>query len=393
MKRSIAMSGVLFITVVLVVSTLMSTMIAAASGADAERTRWERQNTSHEAPSGSDRLVMYHTWDQGATVLSMGRGGDRYNVFYFTLDLEDGVYLHYNFFRSAYSEEAEDFHRLVARNRRFPENGQPSGPPRAPTGNDPPSPAGGFPDIGFSISMSHLREFNDTVPRISVYDLRTAVFTPPTIRNRERDGVSTGLVIRTATRDGILGLTFYLTSTEGQGDEDRQTPFEVKYDISIMDYPFKARDSFLALENAFGLPDTVVMEQSERRIGQRPLPPDRPPRPAERTIGYDMDSLFMFFSWAGNVTVDGEDHNVTAHYTVSVEGESDMVERMTFIYPRGRSILHDPIMGVAELQLSVGEAADFAELLLSWSAGIGLGAVVMIAVAARLKPSRFDWED
>jgi len=203
----------------------------------------------------------------------------------------------------------------------------------------------------------------------------------------------TGLKIQTGTEDGIFGLTFYLISTAQYGQERGMTPFEVKYDISIQDYPFQASDSSLALENIFSLPEMILGEPGERKFDEKPLPKDWKSPPKERTLGIDLESLSMFFSWATNVTVDGEEHNVTADYTVSVDGEATLIEKMTFIYPQGQSILHDPKIGVADLLEIAEDATDFIELLISWSTGLGIGIVLIAAVAVRMKPGKFDWED
>jgi len=78
---------------------------------------------------------------------------------------------------------------------------------------------------------------------------------------------------------------------------------------------------------------------------------------------------------------------------VSVNGEATLVERMTFISPQGQSILHDPKIGVEDLLEIADDATEFIELLISWSTGLGIGVVLIAAVAVRMKPARFDWED
>lgn len=337
---------------------------------------------------GKNRNIMYQVMDDRITVMSMGKNNDKFDLFFFTLVLEKGVFMHYNYFSTSSDDEAGNFHQKIVGNRTFPENGQRAPPPPEPKpGEDE------FRDLGFSILLKGLREFNETDHKISSYSFSDVGFKEPDITVVKKDSVVTGLNIRTFTNDGVFGLTFYLISLAKYGQDKGITPFEVKYDISIQNYPFQASDSSLALENIFALPEPFQDEPGERKFDEKPFPSDWTSPPKERTLGYDMESLSVFFSWATNVTVDGEDHNVTAEYTVSVDGESTRVEGMTFIYPQGQSILHDPSIGVADLLEIAKDATEFVELLISWSTGLGIGVVLIAAVAVRMKPSKFDWED
>lgn len=373
---------------ILLALVLFSPMVLAEGRGNHNDDPWEKPQGPGKMIKGDNRLLEYRTWDDGITVTSMGRDRDQFNAFYFTLKLDKGVFMHYNYFRASFSDEANDFHERVAENRTFPENGH-----RPPPMNGPKFESDTFEDLGFSILMRNIREFNETNNRVSFYKFDEVVFTKPKIDLIKEKNEVIGLKIRTGTEDGIFGLTFYIVSTAEFGQERGISPFEVKYDIAITDYPFEADDSSLALENIFAFPEMVLEEPGDRKFDDKPLPSGWTPLPKERTLGYDLETLSVFFSWATNVTVDGEDHNVTAEYTVSVEGDSTMVEGMTFFYPQGQSILHDPKIGVADLLEIAEDATEFIELLISWSTGLGIGVVLIAAVAVRMKPSKFDWED
>lgn len=386
MKTKLIISMTFLLAVLLIFSTI--TAVADRTGDD---KRWEKPEEPGKTIKGGNRILQYRVWDDGVTVTSMGKDRDHFNVFYFTLKLDKGVFMHYNYFRASFSDEANDFHEKVAGNRTFPDNERKqSSPPKGEDGTLDTEP---FEDLGFSILMKKLRESNETVRGISLYHFEDADFTKPVVHLIKQEGTVTGLKIRTGTEDGIFGLTFYLVSKAQYGQERGISPFEVKYDISIRNYPFQAADSFLELENIFSFPEMFLKAPGDRKFDEKPLPSDWKSPPKERTLGIDVESLSMFFSWATNVTVDGEDHNVTAEYTVSVDGESTMVEKMTFIYPQGQSILHDPKIGVSDLLEIAEDATEFIELLISWSTGLGIGVVLIAAVAVRMKPSKFDWED
>jgi len=387
--RGIIMKKTITIVILsLLILILLVPMVAVSAHRGRDEPPWQKPPDSGKKIKGGHRVIQYKVWDEGVTVSSMGRDGDQVNVFFFTLKLDSGVFIHYNYFRTSFSDEANDFHERVADNRTFPENGGRPPPPKKSEFDMEP-----YEDLGFSILMRNIREFNETNRFVSDYNFGEVDFTKPKVNLIKADGTDTGLKIRTGTEDGIFGLTFYLVSTAQYGQERGISPFEVKYDISIQDYPFQASDSSLALENIFSFPEVVLEDPGDRRFDKKPLPPDWNPPPKERTLGYDLETLSLFFSWATNVTVDGEDHNVTAEYTVSVDGESTMVERMTFIYPQGQSILHDPKIGVADLLEIADDATEFIELLISWSTGLGIGIVLVAAVAVRMKPGKFDWED
>jgi len=383
MKNTITTIVTLLLTLVLI-----SPLVSAGMNGNHRDDPWEKPQGSEKTINGENRLLMYKVWDDGITVTSMGKDHNQFNAFYFTLTLDKGVFMHYNYFRTSSSDEAGDFHDRVAGNRTFPENGHRPPPPQ---GNQVGKES--LEDLGFSVLMKKLREFNETDHSVSIYNFGNVDFNKPMVKLIKEGNTITGLEIRTATEDDVFALTFYIVSTSEFGEERGMTPYEVKYDVIITDYPFKTSDSSLALENIFALPQPFQDEPGERKFDEKPLPSDWSPQPKERTLGYDLESLSMFFSWATNVTVDGEDHNVTAEYTVSVDGDSTRVEGMTFYYPQGQSILHDPTIGVADLLEIAEDATEFIELLISWSTGLGIGVVLIAAVAVRMKPAKFDWED
>lgn len=383
MKKIIAITIISLLFLILL--TPMTTS-SAMSGNDGPP--WEKPPDSSEQIDGGHRVLKYKVGDNGIILFSVGKKNDRSNVFYFTLKLHNGVFIHYNYFRAPNSDDAETFHNRMADNRSFPDNGH--HPPGMPGKLEDKYP---FQDLGISLLMKKLREFNETDHDISNYNFGDVDFQRPTVTPISVGGENTGLKIRTATTDGIFGLTFYLVSTQSSGQQKGMTPFEVKYDIEIDHYPFVSSDSFLALENIFSFPGDLPVEPGERKFDGRPKTPGWNPPHKERTVGYDLESTSMYFSWATNVTVDGEDHNVTAEYSGSVSGEAQMIEKMTFIYPQGDSILHDPKIGVSDFMEYAGDAVEFIELLISWSTGLGIGVVLIAAVAVRMKPSKFDWED
>ena len=60
----------------------------------------------------------------------------------------------------------------------------------------------------------------------------------------------------------------------------------------------------------------------------------------------------------------------------------------------GEDILHDPRIGVSDLMEAAAESTvEFVELLLSWSAGMGMALIAVAAVGIRYGTGKLDWED
>jgi len=128
MNTKIIISVTLLLTLV-----LLSPLVTANRNEDRKDDPWEKPQGSEKTITGDNRLLMYRVWDDGVTVTSMGKDRGHLNAFYFTLKLDKGVFMHYNYFRSSNSDEAGDFHERVAGNRTFPEDGKkPSPPPPGP---------------------------------------------------------------------------------------------------------------------------------------------------------------------------------------------------------------------------------------------------------------------
>jgi len=203
----------------------------------------------------------------------------------------------------------------------------------------------------------------------------------------------TALVIQTGTTDGIFGLKIMLFSSLNSETGWVVGPSEIKYDIIITDYPFQEENSYLALDTALSIPEAPVTPFSRELEGERPEQGD-PPVFMERGVGFEKSSASMFFSWATNVTVDGEEHNVTAEYSGWLDDEGRTVDMVSFIYPAGAKIYHDPKLGVADLLEDAGDTAlEFVEMVLSWSTGLGVGLVLVAVVGFRHRPGKFDWEE
>jgi len=332
------------------------------------------------------RHLEYELTNDSVTVLSGGDLNEKENSFYFTVDMEGGLFLRYDYFRMAGCSEADEYHKGKCRGGRADES----------------SPAGAqsekgtlSSDMALSLEFTEMREFNQTDSHVSDYTFSTAEFENPVVMEIpfEDGGNGTGgngisaLEITTGTADGIFKLRIYIFTSYTRHMGMIVTPYEIKYDIIINDYPFRANDSMLALENTISMPMRGAMmdETYDERMGYAMK---------EHAVGYDNLSASMFFAWATNVTVDGEEHDVMAEYAWAVLGSGRVAETVTFIYPAGSNIVHDPKIGVSDsLEYVKEKAAEFLEMLVSWSTGLGVGLVAVAVVALKHRPKKYHWEE
>ncbi len=380
------MKRILTILTALIFLALVFGPLASLANAQDRGDEKQDMGTRYQPPppkKGGDRDLFYVATEEKITAGSMGKEDGKDNTFFFTLEKKDGLILHYSFFRKQNSEDVSNFHRDVAESREFRKNGH---PPQGSQNPPPPGPA--FADLGMSLKFFKLREFNDTNEEVSSYDLARAQYTQPKVTELKEDGKTlTGLDIRMGTTDGRFTLKVHIYSGYVNREDGIVGPYEVKYDIIIKDYPFQATDSYLAVDQSLAMPD-ASLEPFYRELK------DDKKAFTERGLGYEEDSASLFFSWATNVTVDGEEHNVSVEYSGRLEGDGKSVETMSFIYPAGASIYHDPKLGAADLlELAEDSAERLLELMLSATTGIGVGIIAVVAVGLRHKAEKFDWED
>ena len=346
--------------------------------------RFQDNGKKQQKNPKDDRMLTYKVTNDSVTVFSRGEMNGQDNIFYFSLEQENGLYLHINYFRKPPSEEMENRHWEMSHKRMPPRNGQTPPPPMNMDTQD---------NLGLSLEFLRLREFNQSDSAVSSYEFSSAEFRKPVVKEELRDGTISSLLVKVATQDDLFRLRFYLFANHTSNTGAEHRPQEIKYDVIIDDYPFQGTNTQLALDNVVSMPELLpfpfLRDHLEHRFSKEELDAMR-----ERTLGYEQSSASMLFSWAGNVTVDGAEHNVTTQYSGTVEGDSKTVETMSFIYPAGDRIYHDPTIGVFDLLEEAEEAAvDFVEMLLSWSTGLGVGLVLVAVVGFRHRPGKFDWEE
>jgi len=210
----------------------------------------------------------------------------------------------------------------------------------------------------FNLIVEQLIEYNDMNTNgkydgadaiVSSLLLSNVTFTNITYTNSTTADGKTFTIIETHTLDGLFTILIYLVSERTTFLNNTITQKEIKIDFKITDYPFMNQTSNLALITQVETPFVITPEQYtyDERQGT-----------ASHESGLNISSPNRsgFFTWANQVIVDDITHpvNVTVlsqseqTFTGNAQ-ESNTQSQVIFSYPRGKTIVHDPKIGVVEL--------------------------------------------
>lgn len=357
-----------------------------------------RRDLGNPPPQPNDndepRVLSYTTTNTSVTVVSSGKTDGNANSFYLTAELNNGIVLHYSFFRETGSDYLAGLHRQFSENRNFlstyPSPGRNGSSEENRSSSSPE-------DLGLSIAFSKLREINGTGSEVSSKDLSRFRYTRPQVRVKGPEANPSEMLIRLGTTNGLFGVTIRIHSNYTSDESGIVGPLEVKFAITIRDYNFTGNDSFLVLETSLDLPDAELDLFSRELLQQIGGPDSRLDGFAvfeEDGVGYEKDAASLFLSWGTNVTVDHGEYNVSARYARTLGSDRQLMDTMYFFYPTGSFIHHDPKIGVAELIDDTEKSdGDTIETLLIWSTGLAAGIVTMFIVGVKLKPKKYHWEE
>ncbi len=174
-------------------------------------------------------------------------------------------------------------------------------------------------------------------------------------------------------------LVFWVFENETDLNGTLVRPTEVKFDITLRDFPFAREDSGLA----------VVME----------LKTEVEPRMSSNTTQETLQAVSVrfegFFGWSRTAEVDGE--TVPVNSTVlkvetEVETGSEVefeVERtVALAYPSGSLLVHDPVVGVTRVAEDTGLTGlgSTSYVIYGAAAAIGLATVILLLLRRRRQP-------
>ena len=163
---------------------------------------------------------------------------------------------------------------------------------------------------------------------------------------------STEVELTVTTTDGIFEVRMHISNSVILSEDLILSPYEIKLDYGINDYPCESEDSILALcsivasANAnwnAGLPETYDDWRTEVE---------------EDGLYFDMGDVSEgvgYFSWFKNAQLDGVDTPVETSTLIQFSGfewtpEASVtidIKYVAFTYGRADSIIHDPKLGFA----------------------------------------------
>jgi hypothetical protein len=204
--------------------------------------------------------------------------------------------------------------------------------------------------LDFEVFLDKIIEYNDTNNNgrydesdtiISTYDLEHATFENMIYTTETTKENETVYTISTITVDGVFGIILHVNGNFTKTESGVQTPTEVKIDF-IINYNYTSNESNVALK-------TEINTQYESQTNFDTY--DEAQGYAHNESDLKIASVYNtgFFSWAEHALID----NISKPVNVTIvqnEGQgSEHKDIIYFNYPRGKTIVHDPKVGVISL--------------------------------------------
>jgi hypothetical protein len=111
------------------------------------------------------------------------------------------------------------------------------------------------------------------------------------------------------------------------------SPSSLKIVTSILNYPYAKPTSLLALQ---------LRTQADRSIEASGANSDQ----EEISASNSATGTKAVFSWNGPLTVDGASV-ATSNVKVAVTSQGDEAKTISLVYPHGKAIIHDPMIGLS----------------------------------------------
>jgi hypothetical protein len=168
--------------------------------------------------------------------------------------------------------------------------------------------------------------------------------------NGPQDSVE--VLLSAETDNGVFGLDMHISNTIILSEELRLSPYEVKIDFIINDYPYVEDDTIVALCSI------VASANANWNTGLPEVYDDWRSNVEEDGIYFDMGDVSEgvgYFSWFKNASLDGVNTEVKQTTLVQFSAFEWTPEQTTridlkyvaFTYGRADSIIHDPKLGFA----------------------------------------------
>lgn len=202
-------------------------------------------------------------------------------------------------------------------------------------------------DLEFTVYFSKIIEFIDTNndskynPSIDtiLQEYTLSEFSPINYTKVTQEMGEILHYLRIETEDGIFTAHIFIVEEFLLVNNSLITPSQIKIDIEISDFVYSSNPfSQLALEVELETETEINIEEEteDEELGYGSN---------EAALNFSTDGYSGFFSWAEQVDVDGEVHNVSITSDLDKEEE----KRLYIAYPRGINIYHDPKVGISQI--------------------------------------------
>lgn len=224
--------------------------------------------------------------------------------------------------------------------------------------------------LTYQIVFKDIKEFEDTNGNgycdeddtiIGVYTLEQASFRSMNYENMTSPDGENIQIISTGTIDNMFTARFYAAQRHAYIAQSLCTPNEIKMDFIINNYQFKQNNTHLSLnmELRTNLETNLDTETFDESIGYATN---------ENQFTIRSGNHTGFFSWVDTIDVDNSTQQVqsmiSSEKKQTIQNSStdvSTISTISFSYPQGQNIVHDPKIGIISLSTESYAASEIAE--------------------------------
>lgn len=226
--------------------------------------------------------------------------------------------------------------------------------------------------VSYQIVFKDIKEFDDINGNgiydeddltVGIFSLEQEKFRAMNYENMTSSNGENIQIISTGTSDNMFTAKFYATERYAYISQSLCTPHEIKMDFVINNYQFKQNNTRLALTMELRTNfetdlDTDTFDELQGYATN------------ENQFSVRSGNKTGFFSWVDTVDVDNTREQV--HSMISSEKIQTLenntinvstISTVSFSYPQGENITHDPKIGVISLSTESFASAELAESL------------------------------
>jgi hypothetical protein len=189
-------------------------------------------------------------------------------------------------------------------------------------------------------NLNNRYDHSDTIE--SIYSFKNINFTDIEYNSPNQTANKSLLQMKTQTQDSVFIMDLVISNNFTQFKNQYLSPAEMKIDFTIQNYSFHKNNSLLALF-------VDIISEHNLSVQQESFDEKQGYATNESAMKISSNKYTGFFSWVNNVIVDGTPYPVHASYLkeeYTINQTKEHVQYLSFTYPQGSTIIHDPKIGV-----------------------------------------------